>query len=170
MTNMLINCGSKYNKTKKVKKNNGDTTFESLTRACTKRDRWKPTKYQQDSTKVPLLVFGSGMFGKDDVKLKRHRCGAVGKLYKLLKKQEAEGQLIIITINEFKTSKTRSLCFFNDMKIIKTNPFKGVAVVSCKQCNKVWKRDSNAANNMILISKPIWSGEGRPDVFIPKKK
>ncbi|KAL0078188.1 hypothetical protein F4703DRAFT_1797202 [Phycomyces blakesleeanus] len=134
---MLINGGGKYNKAKRVKKRrkkkNGDTTFESLTRACTKKDKWKPTKYQQDSTKAPLAVFGSGMFGKYYVKLKGHGCGVVGKRYKLLKKGEAEGQLIVITIDKFKTSKTCNLCFFDDKKIIKTKSFKGVAVVSCKQ-------------------------------------
>ncbi|KAI7900981.1 uncharacterized protein BX663DRAFT_438345, partial [Cokeromyces recurvatus] len=168
MTNMIINGGSKYNKAKRVKKKkrkkeekrrkkkkNGDISFSCLNQVCTKQNKWKPIKYQQDSTKVPLIVFGSGMFGKDNVKLKGLRCGIVGKLYKLLKKREAEGQLIATTIDEFKTSKTYSLCFFDDLKIISTKSFKGVAVVCCERCSKVWQRDSNAANNMMTISKSI---------------
>ncbi|KAL0094010.1 hypothetical protein F4703DRAFT_1790431 [Phycomyces blakesleeanus] len=128
-------------------KNNGDITFESLTQ-----------------------VWTNGIFGKDDIKLKGHRCGVAGKLYKSLKKREAEDKLIVIIIDKFKTSKTRSLCFFDNMKIINTKLFKGVAVVSCKQCNKVWQRDSNADKNMMSISESIWPGERRPDVFTPKKK
>ncbi|KAL0078519.1 hypothetical protein J3Q64DRAFT_1764996 [Phycomyces blakesleeanus] len=104
-----------------------------------------------------MLVFGSGMFSKDGVKLRGHRCGVVGKLYKVLKKQETEGQLIVITISEFKASKTCSLCFFGDKKIIKQNRLKVLPLYL-------------ENNNMISISKSIWSGEGRPDVFIPKKK
>lgn len=121
-------------------------------------------------TKIPFIVFGARMFGKDAVKLKGHRCDVVGKLFRMLKRREVEGTLIVTTIDEYKTSKTCSLCQFDDMKIINTKKFKGSGVLVCNKCPKVWQRDVNAANNMMKISEAIWSGEGRPEVFKPKKK
>ncbi|KAI9474098.1 MAG: hypothetical protein EXX96DRAFT_327994 [Benjaminiella poitrasii] len=106
------------------------------------------------------------MFGRDLVKLKGHRSGIACKLFAALKKREAEGQLIVVTIDEFKTSITYSLCFFDDMTVINTSKFKGFSVLHYKQCRKVWQRDIIATNNMMTI----WSGEGRPKVFKPKKK
>ncbi|GAA5794871.1 hypothetical protein HPULCUR_000219 [Helicostylum pulchrum] len=36
-----------------------------------KKDKWRPTKLgEEDKNKVPLIIFGNGMFGKDLVKLK----------------------------------------------------------------------------------------------------
>ncbi|KAI8979054.1 hypothetical protein BDF20DRAFT_867392 [Mycotypha africana] len=72
------------------------------------------------------------MFGKDAAKLKGQRCGFVGKLFATLKKREAEGQLIVVTIDEFKTSKTCSLCFYDDMQIVDFPKFKGTGVLYCK--------------------------------------
>lgn len=114
---------------------------------------------------VPLVVFGDGMFGKDNVKMKGHRSGVVGKLFKTLKKREAEGHLIVVTIDEFKTSKICSFYSLDNMKIINTEGFRGVGVLNCKQCNKVWQRGVNAANNMMAISGSIWSGRQRTNIF-----
>lgn len=138
---------------------------------CKKKStKWKPTTYELDEKKVPLIVFGDAMFGKDHVVLKgKHKSGVVDKLFKSLKGIEAEGQLIVVTIDEYKASKTCSRCFHDDIKIITSKSFKGVGVVSCKECHKLWQRDSNAANNMMTISKSIWSGEGRPLVFTPQR-
>ncbi|KAI8975446.1 hypothetical protein BDF20DRAFT_878746, partial [Mycotypha africana] len=57
----------------------------------------------------------------------------VGKPFATLKKREAEGQLMVVTIDEFKTSKTCSLCFYDDMQIVDTLGFKGTGVLHCKQ-------------------------------------
>ncbi|KAI8990951.1 hypothetical protein BDF20DRAFT_841825, partial [Mycotypha africana] len=74
------------------------------------------------------------IFGKDVVKLKGQICGVVGKLFATLKKREAKGQLIVVTIDEFITSKTCSLCFYDDMQIVDTPGLKGTGVLHCKQC------------------------------------
>ncbi|KAG0967070.1 hypothetical protein G6F25_006440 [Rhizopus arrhizus] len=103
------------------------------------------------------------------VKMKGLRCGVIGKLFATLKKREAAGELIVVTIDEFKTSKTCSSCFFDDLKVVKTPGFKGKGVLSCSKCKKVWQRDVNAATNMMTISEAVWMGEGRPEVFKPKK-
>jgi transposase len=110
------------------------------------------------------------MFGKDAIKLKSHRCGVLGKLFRMLKRHEAKGNLIVTTIDEYKTSKTCSFCQFDNMKIINTKNFKGSGVLVCNKCPKVWQRNVNIANNMMKISEAIWSGEGKPKVFKPKKK
>ncbi|GAA5808627.1 hypothetical protein MFLAVUS_002019 [Mucor flavus] len=134
-----------------------------------KKQKWKPAPYLESKTKIPLIVFGAGMFGKDAVKLKGHRCGAVGKLFRTLKRREAEGRLIVTTIDEFKTSKTCNLCLSDGLTIIDTDNFKGVEVVCCHHCKQLWQRDINASNNMMTISKAVWSGQGRPQVFTPER-
>ncbi|KAG1248749.1 hypothetical protein G6F65_019449 [Rhizopus arrhizus] len=94
------------------------------------------------------------------VKMKGLRCGVIGKLFATLKKREAAGELIVVTIDEFKTSKTCSSCFFDDLKVVKTPGFKGKGVLSYSKCKKVWQRDLNAATNMMMISEAVWMGEG----------
>ncbi|KAI8987807.1 hypothetical protein BDF20DRAFT_998371 [Mycotypha africana] len=81
------------------------------------------------------------MFGKDVVKLEGQRCGVVGKPFATLKKREAKGQLMVVTIDEFKTSKTCSLRFYGYSWI-----------------------------QGMTLSRAVWYGAGRPDVFMPAKK
>lgn len=52
--------------------------------------------------KVPLIIFGDGMHGKDDVHFKGHRRGITDKLYRQFKKREQLGELV--DIHEFRTS------------------------------------------------------------------
>ncbi|CEP10059.1 hypothetical protein [Parasitella parasitica] len=141
--------GKEKEEQKQEEKGRGEEVLES-----SKDEEEKPAPFQE-SKKISLIVFGAGMFGKDLVKLKGLRCGAVGKLFQTLKRREAKGKLIVTTINEFKTSKTCTLCFSDDLSIIKVNNFKGVGVVCCKKCPKVWQRDINAANNMMAIATSI---------------
>jgi transposase len=94
----------------------------------------------------------------------------VGEFFSTLKKREAAGDLIVVTIDEYNTSKTCSLCFFDELKLMKAPGFKECGVFTCSSCGKVWQRDVNAARNMMTISKAVWGGEGRPKVFLPKKK
>ncbi|KAI8063364.1 uncharacterized protein B0P05DRAFT_555621 [Gilbertella persicaria] len=42
----------------------------------------------QYKQKVPLIVFGSGMFGKDHVEMKTVRTGVTSLLYRTLKRRE----------------------------------------------------------------------------------
>ncbi|KAI8997611.1 hypothetical protein BDB01DRAFT_893114 [Pilobolus umbonatus] len=76
-----------------------------LIHGTSKKQKWKPAPYLESKTKTPLIVFGAGMFGNDAVKLKGRRCGVVGKLFRTLKRREAEGRLIVTTIDEFKNLK-----------------------------------------------------------------
>ncbi|KAG0814600.1 hypothetical protein G6F17_003459 [Rhizopus arrhizus] len=114
--------------------------------------KWRPLPFQENKEKCSLVVFGAGVFGKDMVKMRGLRCGVIGKLFATLKKCEAAGELIVVTIDEFKTSKACSSCFFDDLKVVKIPGFKGKGVLSCSKCKKVWQRDVNAATNMMTIS------------------
>lgn len=127
-------------------------------------EKWKPSSFvEENKEKVPLVVFGNGMFGKDVVKLKGLRCGVVGILWRCLKKKEAAGELLAISIDEYKTSRICCQCDSDSLSGISN--VKGHSVLVCKTCNTLWQRDVNAAKNMMKISLSIWKGEGRPSVY-----
>ncbi|KAI8887227.1 hypothetical protein K501DRAFT_175898, partial [Backusella circina FSU 941] len=66
MVNMLLNRNTKYgNKRKKHTKNH---------------KRRKRSKRNEDKERVPLVVFGVGIFGKDNERLKKNRCGVTDLL------------------------------------------------------------------------------------------
>jgi hypothetical protein len=72
---------------------------------CTHRQgRRKSIKYQLDERKVPLIVFGDAMFGKDQVKLEAHRSCVVEKLFKSLRSKETESQLQLKNIKSQKNA------------------------------------------------------------------
>jgi sortase (surface protein transpeptidase) len=62
------------------------------------------TTNQQIKKKMPLVVFGSAMFGKDDVRIKGHRHGITNMIFKQLKHRESLGELCLLTIDEYFTS------------------------------------------------------------------
>ncbi|CEP09793.1 hypothetical protein [Parasitella parasitica] len=109
VVNILTHGAAKYNKSKR-KKNEGRMSSEekrrrrspirirknmqNLTQQQRTKLKWKPLPFQEEKEKCPLVIFVDGVFGKDMVKPKNIRCGAVGKLYLTLKKREAAGELI----------------------------------------------------------------------------
>ncbi|EIE76770.1 hypothetical protein RO3G_01474 [Rhizopus delemar RA 99-880] len=152
MANILTHGTAKYNrsrrKRKKKKKKKDKKEDEGLSlRTDEKKLKWRTLPFQENKEKCPLVVFGAGVFGKDMVKMKGLWCGVIGKLFATLKKRDAAGELIVVTIDEFKTSKTCSSCFFDDLKVAKAPGFKGKGVLSCSKCKKVWQRDVNATTN-----------------------
>ncbi|KAI8645903.1 hypothetical protein BD408DRAFT_457542, partial [Parasitella parasitica] len=78
IANILINGTSKYNrnkrskekKKKKRRKENKKKRVVIDNPSKPKKQKWKPAPYLESKTKIPLIVFGAGMFGKDAVKLK----------------------------------------------------------------------------------------------------
>lgn len=126
--------------------------------------KWKPSKFQEeDKTKVPLVVFGNGMFGKDIVKMKGLRCGVAGVMWRCLKKREAAGDLLVIPIDEYKTSRNCCVCETDSLNNV--SGVKGNSVLVCNICGKLWQRDTNAAKNMMKISIAMWKGLGRPETY-----
>lgn len=74
-----------------------------------KEKKWQRVKgVSTAKDKMPLIVFGDGMFGKDGVKIKGHESGIVGILYRMLKRREARGEAVIVTIDEYRTSQVRN--------------------------------------------------------------
>ncbi|KAI7903267.1 uncharacterized protein BX663DRAFT_508022 [Cokeromyces recurvatus] len=70
----------------------------------------RETKYKNYKSKLPLVVFGAGMFGKDLVHYKGLRSGVTELFYKTLKRRESNGDLIVVTIDEYLTSQVCSKC------------------------------------------------------------
>ncbi|KAL1931374.1 hypothetical protein VTP01DRAFT_9516 [Rhizomucor pusillus] len=74
-----------------------------------KEKKWRKARVNCDNNvKMPLIVFRSGMFGKDGVPLKGHQSGAVGILWRELKKREANGEVAVVKIDEYLTSQVQS--------------------------------------------------------------
>lgn len=54
---------------------------------------------------MPLIIFGNGLKNKSHVKFKGLRHGVSEKLYRQLKIREKRGELLLLDIDEYKTSK-----------------------------------------------------------------
>lgn len=55
---------------------------------------------KENKGKVPLIVFGTGQFGKDLVELKGNRREVRGFFWRALKRGEAVGDLLVVKIDE----------------------------------------------------------------------
>ena len=111
---------------------------------------------------MPLIVFGTGMVGKDSVKLRGLRHGVTCMFYRTLKKREKEGELLVVPIDEFKTPRICNICKTDTL--YKASHARGFGVV-CKTCKTLWQRDVNACKNMMSIASSIWNQDGRPTAF-----
>ncbi|KAI8967173.1 hypothetical protein BDF20DRAFT_803796, partial [Mycotypha africana] len=155
MVNMLINGGTKYNldlrlkkrqEQNKVAKKKNNKKDGKKRRKDASNAKWKPEPFNAgDKIKVPLIVFGNGMFGKDNVVLKSHRCGTVGVLWRALKQREVAGDLLVLEIDEFKTSRIRSCCSNDTLERLKG--IQTYSILVCKTCHILWNRDINASKN-----------------------
>ncbi|KAI8640096.1 hypothetical protein BD408DRAFT_420296 [Parasitella parasitica] len=103
------------------------------------------------------------MFNKDTNKIRTLRSGVTGILRRTLKKREAAGQLITITIDEFRTSKACSKC--QTLTLTPASTDTRMSVLACSSCRTLWQRDINASRNMMTISIGIWQGRERPTPF-----
>ncbi|KAI8088099.1 uncharacterized protein B0P05DRAFT_531438, partial [Gilbertella persicaria] len=61
----------------------------------------RESNFFQYKQKVPLIVFDSGMFGKDHVTMKIVQTGVTGLLYRTLKRRERTGDLLVVDIDEY---------------------------------------------------------------------
>ncbi|CEI95702.1 hypothetical protein RMCBS344292_09881 [Rhizopus microsporus] len=88
---------------------------------------------------MPLVIFGHGLRNKDRVKFKGLRRGVSNKVYRQLKRREELGELLLLDINEYKTSKTCNSCFNQDLENLKRGGGDDVKkihqVLKCKSCN-----------------------------------
>lgn len=75
-----------------------------LTICLNRRTYHKSHFTEGDLTKMPLIVFGDGLKGKSHVKYRGHRVGVSEIIYRQLKRREKLGELLVLDINEFRTS------------------------------------------------------------------
>ncbi|CEI97915.1 hypothetical protein G6F70_005980 [Rhizopus microsporus] len=68
---------------------------------------------------MPLVIFGNGLRNKDHVKFKGLRHGVSNKTYRQLKRREGLGKLLLLDINECKTSKACNSCLNQDLENLK---------------------------------------------------
>ncbi|KAI9477838.1 MAG: hypothetical protein EXX96DRAFT_618766 [Benjaminiella poitrasii] len=134
--------------------------------SLTKDKKWRPAEYKREKTKISLAVFGSGIFGKYLVKLQENKAGVTGVFYRALKRREATGDLIVLTIDEYKTSRICNR--YSNNYLASVTHIKGHGVLVCKTCNTLWQRDINASNNMMPIALSIWKGNSRPQAYSRK--
>ena len=60
-----------------------------------KEKKWRKARVNCDNNGImPLIVFGSGMFGKDGVPLKGHQSGMVGILWRELRRGKPTARLL----------------------------------------------------------------------------
>ena len=102
------------------------------------------------------------------VKLKGNKCGVTGVFWHASKKWEKEENLLVVTINEFMTSRICNI--YNENSLKKVDGVNDHSVLGCQNCKTLWQRDINATKNMLLISSLIWNDNGRPEVFSPKAR
>ncbi|ORE03663.1 hypothetical protein BCV72DRAFT_264421 [Rhizopus microsporus var. microsporus] len=165
MVNILINGGKKYNKDRrkntrknrrrrKKKKEKRGKDEKKKDKECSERPekQWWPQRNLYDREKIPVVAFGSGMFGKDSIKFKGHRTGIT----------ERQGDVIVITIDEFRTSKICNSCENMAFTSAFVN-FHGIQ--SCAGCGLLWQRDINGSKNIFKIANGIFRECGRPQAF-----
>ncbi|CEJ03737.1 hypothetical protein RMCBS344292_17715 [Rhizopus microsporus] len=75
MVDILVTGRAKYNRRRRKKKKNKKATLNATINVPTKLNKWKPLSYIENNRKVPLIIFGDGMLGKDLMKLKSNCCG-----------------------------------------------------------------------------------------------
>ncbi|KAG2197041.1 hypothetical protein INT47_009757 [Mucor saturninus] len=89
-----------------------ETNIPSSKPKINKREH-KENFEEGDRNKMPLIIFGDGLKNKSQVKFKGLRSGVTDKLYRQLKRREKLGELLLVDINEFKTSKVSIVMYIN---------------------------------------------------------
>ncbi|KAG2191036.1 hypothetical protein INT47_006012 [Mucor saturninus] len=180
--NILINGSKKYNKgrrkkTRKNKRKRSKTaakyqsnTPQASSRRGKRASRNHKEKFEEgDKSKMPLIIFGDGLKNKSRVKISGLRHGVSEMIYKQLKLREKLGELLLLDIDEYKTSKNCNNCLESSLENLKhksgTDNRSIHQIFFCKKCNIRWNRDVMATKNIYTIATSIWRGDGRPDVF-----
>ena len=112
--------------------------------------------------KIPVVTFGSGIFWKKSMKFKGHRIRVTDVLYRALKRKEAQGDIIVVTVDEFRTSRVQDyslnillnslqVCSSCNQIVFTTSLLNFHNIQSCSGCGLLWKRDINASKNIFKI-------------------
>lgn len=75
-----------------------------------KKQRNHKERFEEgDKSKMPLIIFGDGLKNKSHVKISGLRHGVSGIIYKQLRLREKLGELLLLDIDEYKTSKVKHI-------------------------------------------------------------
>ncbi|KAI8889565.1 hypothetical protein K501DRAFT_170643, partial [Backusella circina FSU 941] len=86
-----------------------------------------------------------------------------------LKKREYNTKSpVVLTIDEYRTSKVCNHCKHDDMDTVAG--VKGIGALQCKNCKITWNRDTNVAKKMRPITHSIWQKQGRTTIHKPQPK
>ncbi|KAI8884802.1 hypothetical protein K501DRAFT_312328 [Backusella circina FSU 941] len=135
-------------------KNESNRFYIKISNRWIARWKWTARKFSEDNDLILLVVFGAGMFGKDQVKFKGLQSGVTGILRGTLKKRENNTySLIVATIDECRVYRVCNSCKNDTLKV----PLivKGYGVLKYGKCGIVWNRYINAAKNMLVIAQLI---------------
>ncbi|KAI8970490.1 hypothetical protein BDF20DRAFT_838838 [Mycotypha africana] len=69
-----------------------------------------------DKSKKPLVLFDDGLTNRAQVRFKGLQAGVSNKIYKHLKTKEEQGLVLVIDIDEFRTSKICNSCRSSDVR------------------------------------------------------
>ncbi|KAI7889213.1 uncharacterized protein EV154DRAFT_592502 [Mucor mucedo] len=106
--NILINGSKKYNKGRR-KKTRKNKRKRSKTAAKSHKEKFE----EGDKSKMPLIIFGDGLKNKSHVKISGIRHGVSEMIYRQLKLREKLGELLLLDIDEYKTSKVKDIRVYN---------------------------------------------------------
>ncbi|KAI8062967.1 hypothetical protein BDF21DRAFT_428408 [Thamnidium elegans] len=130
-----------------------------------KRTNHKSHFVEGDRTKMPLVIFGDGLKGSSHVKYKGRRVGVSDVIYKNLKRRQNLGEVLLLDINEFRTSSVCPNCKEMKLRTHKVDDKSFFNILICNDCNIFWNRDILAAKNIMFIARQIWAGMDRPTIF-----
>ncbi|KAI8083426.1 hypothetical protein BDF21DRAFT_415958 [Thamnidium elegans] len=114
---------------------------------------------------MPLVIFGDGLKGSSHVKYKGRRVDVSDVIYKNLKRRQNLGEVLLLDINEFRTSYVCPNCKEMKLRTHKVDDKAFFNILICNDCNIFWNRDILAAKNMMFIARQIWAGMDRPTIF-----
>ncbi|CEG76410.1 hypothetical protein RMATCC62417_11309 [Rhizopus microsporus] len=123
-----------------------------------KRTNHKSHFTEEDTTKMPLVIFGGGIKGSSHVKYRGRRVGVSDIIYKNLKRREKLGEVLVLDINEFRASSVCPNCKEMKLRNHKAEDKSFFNVLICNNCNIFWNRDVLISKNMLFIATQIWTG------------
>ncbi|KAL1927275.1 hypothetical protein VTP01DRAFT_3904 [Rhizomucor pusillus] len=76
---------------------------------------------------------------------------------KILKRREARGKAVIVTIDKYRTSQVCHSCLARSLRNVTTeDSISHHGVLDCQNCGMLWNRDVNASKNMYYIASRVW--------------
>ncbi|KAI7890973.1 uncharacterized protein EV154DRAFT_551845 [Mucor mucedo] len=133
---VLINGSTKYNKnrrknTRRKKRKRRKLNSRYKRDLSNTKQAFKEKFKEGDKSKMPMIIFGDGLKNKSHVRFKGPRHGVIDKLYRQLKRRENLGELLLLDIDEYNTSKTCNGCLVKNLENLKCGDHKIHQILNC---------------------------------------